>query len=247
MAHYHKYRNTEIEAKGYKIEGVGEDIIPSNVNFDLIDAVITVNDKEAFEWTRKLAKEDGVMAGGSSGMAIAGTHKYFLDKSDVVIYAVILLPDTGERYLGKIFSDPWLRANGFLEPVTSIRELLESKNANLPPMITLEKNDSLNQAFMKIQKFRVDQVLIDNGSEKLQLLSKAVIFHALLSDKPLYTKISELSLSETQLIDIETNLYNLKKILLVDPVIIIMENEIPIGLVTLEDLVDNTNFYEKSN
>ncbi len=98
----------------YKVEGIGEDYIVKAVDFDLIDDIIRVHDKESFLMARKLAREEGIFAGGSSGSAVWAaikiTRRIRESKSIVVI-----LPDSGSRYLSKIYNDEWMKANGFLE------------------------------------------------------------------------------------------------------------------------------------
>jgi len=104
------------EIKPYKTEGIGEDIIPGNINFDLIDAVEQVNDKQAFLMTRALARKEGLFIGGSCGAAVYGALEYVrkqnLGKDDLV---VVILPDSGTRYTSKIYNDEWMRDNGFLD------------------------------------------------------------------------------------------------------------------------------------
>ena len=113
---FKKYHETGIFDKNeiypYITEGIGEDIIPKNVDFNLIDHFEKVNDEDAARYTRKLAKEEGIFAGNSCGAAIKGViqlKKYF-KKDDVV---VVLLHDSGSRYVGKIYNDDWMKANGF--------------------------------------------------------------------------------------------------------------------------------------
>ncbi|MEX0993949.1 MAG: pyridoxal-phosphate dependent enzyme [Balneolaceae bacterium] len=104
------------EVKPYLTEGIGEDIIPANVNFDLIDDVVQVNDKNAFLTTRELSKQEGLFVGGSCGAAIFGALQYArennLDKEDLM---VVILPDSGTRYVGKIFNDEWMKQHNFLD------------------------------------------------------------------------------------------------------------------------------------
>lgn len=103
------------EIKPYITEGIGEDIIPENVDFDFIDAVIQVNDKNALVTTRRLAKEEGLFIGGSCGAAVYGALEYAqknnLTKDDLI---VVILPDSGTRYISKIYNDEWMKEKGFI-------------------------------------------------------------------------------------------------------------------------------------
>ncbi len=115
---YKKYHETgefdENEIYSYITEGIGEDILPKNVDFELIDHFEKVTDKDGAIYARRLAKEEGIFAGYSCGSAIAGLNqlKSQLNKDDVV---VVLLHDHGSRYVGKIFNDDWMREQKFIE------------------------------------------------------------------------------------------------------------------------------------
>lgn len=114
---YELHRTGEYtKAEGYKVEGIGEDFLPSTLNLKLVDHVVQVNDRESLLMTRRLVREEGIFAGGSCGSAVAGAIKYALEQQlgadDVV---VIILPDSGSRYLSKVFDDDWMRENGFLQ------------------------------------------------------------------------------------------------------------------------------------
>ena len=114
---YELHRTGEYtKAEGYKVEGIGEDFLPSTLNLKLVDHVVQVNDRESLLMTRRLVREEGIFAGGSCGSAVAGAIKYAreqqLGADDVV---VIILPDSGSRYLSKVFDDDWMRENGFLQ------------------------------------------------------------------------------------------------------------------------------------
>lgn len=117
---YKKYFETgefdKDEIKPYLTEGIGEDIIPSNMDFDLVDAVVQINDKNALLTTRELAKKEGLFVGGSCGAAVYGALEYARNndfgKDDMM---VIILPDSGTRYVSKIFNDEWMAEQGFLD------------------------------------------------------------------------------------------------------------------------------------
>lgn len=113
--------------KTYKVEGIGQDYVPGTLHFEYIDDVIEADDRESFLMARRLTREEGLMVGGSAGTAVAGMMKIAdrFKEDDVV---VVLLPDTGERYLSKIYNDDWMQEHGFLVPEKiTARYILESK------------------------------------------------------------------------------------------------------------------------
>src|SRR6266852_5238780 len=122
--------------KTYKVEGIGQDWLPGTLNFEVIDDMVEANDKESFLMARRLTREEGIFVGGSAGTAMAGGLKFAerMKDNDVM---VVLLPDTGERYLSKVYNDDWMRENGFLLPEKlTVRFVLQGKAKTLPPLIS---------------------------------------------------------------------------------------------------------------
>ena len=116
---FKKYKETgvfdEKEIYPYATEGIGEDILPKNVDFDLIDTFVKVSDKDGALMTRRLAREEGLFVGWSSGSAVYGALEYareHLTENDMM---VVLLPDHGTRYLAKIYNDDWMRSQGYID------------------------------------------------------------------------------------------------------------------------------------
>ncbi len=100
--------------KTYKVEGIGEDFLPSTTDISVVDDIVRVNDRESFLWARQLVRQEGIFAGGSSGSALAGALKYAAKlPADRLI--VVIFPDSGSRYLSKFYDNKWMRENGFME------------------------------------------------------------------------------------------------------------------------------------
>ncbi len=150
--------------KTYKVEGIGQDWLPGTLNFEVIDDMVEANDKESFLMARRLTREEGIFVGGSCGTAMAGALKYAdrMKDNDVM---VILLPDTGERYLSKIYNDDWMRENGFLIPDRiTVRFVLQSKAKNVPQLIAVDPITTVRKALDLFKENDVSQLpVIERG------------------------------------------------------------------------------------
>ena len=110
---YDRFHGRRGEAYTYKVEGIGEDFMPETLDMSVIDDIVKVSDREAFHMTRRLAREEGILVGGSGGAAVSAALKVAQDieKGKII---VALLPDTGRNYLSKLFSDDWMRQQGMM-------------------------------------------------------------------------------------------------------------------------------------
>jgi cystathionine beta-synthase len=169
------------EAHTYKIEGVGEDFIPSATDFSLIDEVISCSDRDGLNLTRRLAREDAIFVGGSSGMAawVAIQVAKRAVPGDLV---VVLLPDTGERYLSKVHNDEWMRDNHLLDPtVTHVRDLLGGRG-RVPALLSVESGAPLRKALALVEQHDVSQVPVFRGGEVVGTLYDSDILKSVLAD-----------------------------------------------------------------
>jgi len=145
----------------YLVEGVGEDFWPTAYDPAIPDEIIAVDDAAAFAMTRRLAREEGLLVGGSSGMAVVGAIEAARDlgPDDVV---VVLLPDGGRGYLGKIFNDRWLQSYGFA-PVgqeTTVRDVLDAKSPGVPDLVYVHPSETVHDAVETMSRYGVSQLLV---------------------------------------------------------------------------------------
>ncbi|NIH78606.1 cystathionine beta-synthase [Amycolatopsis viridis] len=144
----------------YLVEGVGEDFWPDTYDRGIADEIISISDAESFSTTRRLALEEGLLVGGSCGMAVAAALKLAqrLGPDDVV---VVLLPDGGRGYLGKVFNDRWMAGYGFLEPDSSgatVGDVLRAKTGSLPDLVHTHPNETVAEAVAILSEFDVSQM-----------------------------------------------------------------------------------------
>jgi cystathionine beta-synthase len=186
---FKKYKETgefdKNEIYPYITEGIGEDFLPANVDFNIIDYFEKVTDKDAAIMTRRIPREEGIFVGNSAGSALAGLvqMKDKFKKGDVV---VIIFHDHGTRYLGKMFNDDWMRDRGFLPAAPKVSALdLVKDHAHLP-LLTIEEHDTCEEAFARMQKYDVSQIPVVNGiKEFVGSLSDTHLYAQLLKNREL--------------------------------------------------------------
>lgn len=166
---FKKYKETgvfdENEIYPYLTEGIGEDILPKNVDFSLIDHFVKVTDKDAAIMTRRLSKEEGLFVGWSAGSAVHGALEYARENLKEGDQMVILLPDHGSRYVGKVYNDEWMRNHGFLENKTfgTAKDIIEARNGAYE-LIVVGKQDKVKDAIALMNNKSVSQIpVMENG------------------------------------------------------------------------------------
>ena len=179
---FKKYKETGIfdknEIYSYITEGIGEDFLPANVNFDLIDLFEKVTDKDAAVMTRRIPREEGIFAGNSAGSAMAGLMqlKDKFKKGDLV---VVIFHDHGTRYLGKMFNDDWMRDRHFLEVSKPKAIDLIAGHRNLK-LVTVEETSTVAEAWDLMNKYNISQLPVKNGKEFVGSLTESYLFTKML-------------------------------------------------------------------
>ncbi|MCS6895172.1 MAG: pyridoxal-phosphate dependent enzyme [Bacteroidia bacterium] len=167
----------------YLTEGIGEDIVPGNLDLSLIDKIIKVTDRNGALMARKLARYEGLFVGWSSGSAVWGALQVAkeLSPKDVV---VVLLPDHGTRYLNKIYNDAWMRSQGFLESTSelTVRDVLQSKTRKTPGLAVIAPTDPLRRAVELMQRYEISQLPIIDGDRIYGMLTESRLIEVLMDD-----------------------------------------------------------------
>lgn len=187
---FKKYHETGIfdenEIYSYITEGIGEDILPKNVDFSLIDGFTKVTDKDAAVYTRKLALEEGIFVGNSAGAAIKGVLqlKEHFKPEDVV---VVLFHDSGSRYVGKMFNDDWMRERGFLEEeVTKAIDLIKEHQDK--PLVIVRTEELVSHAIERLKKYKISQIPVIDTTGFVGSLDETDLFRSYIEDKNIAEK-----------------------------------------------------------
>ena len=184
---FKKYKETGIFDKNeiypYITEGIGEDFLPQNVDFNIIDHFEKVTDKDAALMTRRIAREEGILVGNSAGSAMAGLlqMKHMFKKDDVV---VVIFHDHGTRYLGKMFNDDWMRDRGFLDNSKPKALDLITSHANRK-LLTVNIDDKIADAVAILSKYNISQLPVRKNGEFVGALNDSHVFTKLIADEKL--------------------------------------------------------------
>jgi cystathionine beta-synthase len=237
------------KAAPYKVEGFGEDFVPSTLDLSLVDDVVQVNDKESFLWARRLVKEEGIFTGGSSGAALAAAVRYAYSlvpvngqaASDRLI--VVILPDSGTRYLSKIYDDKWMRENGYMDAAwneTPLGAILAAKPSDR--LITSWTTDRMTDVITTMKENDISQmpVLYSDGT-LAGLVTEVDLLGHLLENGHTHSPdetIEEIIRPAEALFSSSTRLNTALPILASNQAVLVTEDNHPLGILTKIDILD---------
>lgn len=242
---YELHRSGETtKAESYKVEGIGEDFLPSTTDLSVVDTIVQVNDRESLLMARRLVREEGIFCGGSSGSAVIGAIKYAREHqlgADAVI--VVILPDSGSRYLSKVFDDEWMRENGFLDRSwTDFRAADVHAAKSADELITVLADDSILDVVRLLKQHNISQVpVVDSDGKLLGIVTEITLLnHMLLTDKKHSPHDTILSIVNRNVPVVRPNtpLETLTGIFTDNNVVIIAANEKVVGILTKIDILD---------
>lgn len=232
-----------LKAETYKVEGIGEDFVPSTMDLSLIDEVIQVSDTESFQWTRRLVREEGIFAGGSSGSALAGALRYARDLGPEHLI-VVLFPDSGSRYLSKVFDDEWMREHGFA-PVDRrhVSALEVSRARGLPTLITASPGDRVAEVIERMREDSIDQLpVVDEDGELVGIVNEVTLLNRMLDGEGGYRPDETIASMVDAKVQIATGDTPLDGVLpdLLEKKVIVLVDELrrPVGIMTIIDALE---------
>jgi cystathionine beta-synthase len=175
---YTEYAKTHVQGEGepYKVEGIGGDKIPTSLHWDVIDEWVVVSDKEAMQMARRLAKEEGLFVGGSTGVNVVAAIEVARRLDDPTAMVVTVLADTGERYLSKVYNEEWLRENQLIDDERpTVGRLVTGKRTESPALIHVAPEASVRQALNLMTTYNVSQLPVIEGDDGIGAVSEQAL------------------------------------------------------------------------
>ena len=238
---YYDYWKTGkvIEPFSYKVEGIGEDFFPTTIDLTLIDEMFQYSDKECFETTRLLARQEGLLTGGSGGAAVRAGLDY-AEKIDRPAHIVVLLPDSATRYLNKVFDDDWMREHGFLDPEMSlgtIRDLLRTKSQSVT---TVDKNASVRDAVGLMKRHGISQLPVMDGHHLAGLVTESRLLDLMIEngERGLEVSVGQVLTNAYELVDPDAPMSTYQQSFSQNKVLVVWARGEVRGLVTKIDMIE---------
>jgi cystathionine beta-synthase len=235
------------EVKPYLIEGVGEDFWPNTFDPSVVDRYVTVSDKEAFLATRRLAETEGILVGGSGGMAVHAALQVARGIDDERAMVVVVLPDGGRSYLSKIFNDAWMTQHGFLERGAdlTVGDVLVAKQdaGEIPPLVSVRTHDHVRHAVALLHEHRVSQLPVVSAHDPQAIVGsigeRGLLKHAADDPAILGAEIVDVMEAPFPAVAVGDDVRDAVELLAGDrQALLVTDDGRPIGIVTRADLLE---------
>lgn len=238
---FKKYKETGIMDKNeiypYITEGIGEDFLPQNVDFSLIDHFEKVTDKDAALMTREIARKEGIFAGNSTGSAIAGVLQ-MKDKFKAGDVVVVIFPDHGTRYLGKMYNDDWLRDRGFLKDgKLTARDIIAKKENQ--QIVTIDCEKTVLEAINTIKSLNISQIPVTQTGMVIGKITESDILNSLIENPSIKSQpIKNITTAPFPFVDLTTSIDKISAMINKDNIAVLVEDNGQIEIITQYDIIN---------
>ncbi len=233
------FRGKKARARAYEVEGIGEDFLPKTLDMKVIDEFVTVSDRDALLMTRRLAREEGILAGSSSGAAVFGALKVArnLDSSKTV---VVILPDTGRSYLNRVYNDDWMAEHSFIPSrgkLVSVSRLLKSKPRGLPSVVSVGPRDGLSKAMHLMARHRLSHLPVIDDGVHVGSISKASLMKAMAGSQS-NQKVEESMGPPLPTVEAGSKILLPGSVMSASGAVAVMEGTKVVGIITTTDVIN---------
>ncbi|PKN58110.1 MAG: pyridoxal-5'-phosphate-dependent protein subunit beta [Deltaproteobacteria bacterium HGW-Deltaproteobacteria-14] len=237
--YYDYFRTGKItQAHSYRVEGFGEDFLPGTMDFQWVDEVIRVSDKDCFQWTRRVVREEGLYTGGSGGGTVCAAVRY-AERAKKKENILCILPDSAVRYLSKIFNDTWMREGGYLEPELGEDTVADILAATPRELVAAAPSDTFGSVIGRMKEFGISQLPVLQDGRMLGLISEVATLKALLEGRAqATTPIADFVSNDFAMVEAHNRVSLLSTIFHKSKIVVVEDGGRVAGIVTQIDLID---------
>ena len=228
------------EGAPYKVEGIGNDKLPSTLDFSVVDEFRTVSDRDAFHMGRRLTRQEGLFVGGSAGLIVSLAVHVAREVDDPDALIVCILPDTGERYLSKMYNEEWMVENRLLEPERfTAAEMIARKDGASPALVTVARNTPVREALKLITDYDISQLPVCEGDACVGSIPESLLMARIIEDPTILERpVSTIMEAPFPVVDEALPMANISRLLTRQcPAVLVRSDGAIAGIITRYDMV----------